>query len=149
MMAQLSPKRRFAVLARCGFACVYCGKRPPEIELHIDHKIPVGLGGSNEDANLVAACRACNTGKGDELFLGIPEHLSPAVQLAARVRQAAKEPRTATVNARVTLRTRRRLEKLAERLRCSMSDVVRKLIATGGELNNKASRASQRREKDV
>jgi 5-methylcytosine-specific restriction endonuclease McrA len=31
---------RFEVLRRDGFACTYCGRKPPDVELHIDHVIP-------------------------------------------------------------------------------------------------------------
>lgn len=33
----ISKALRFEVLRRDGFACTYCGRRPPDIELHIDH----------------------------------------------------------------------------------------------------------------
>jgi 5-methylcytosine-specific restriction endonuclease McrA len=55
---------RFRVLERCNFACSYCGRRPPEVELVIDHVDPVVLGGSSDEENLTAACRDCNAGKG-------------------------------------------------------------------------------------
>lgn len=54
---------RFRVLERDGFACHYCGRRPPEVELVIDHVDPVVLGGASDEDNLVAACRDCNAGK--------------------------------------------------------------------------------------
>jgi 5-methylcytosine-specific restriction endonuclease McrA len=61
---------RFRVLERCGFACVYCGRRPPEVELVIDHVDPVVLGGTSGEVNLVAACRDCNAGKGATPLVG-------------------------------------------------------------------------------
>ena len=65
---QLSKKERFEVLARCGFSCVYCGRRPPEVVLHVDHGLPVAAGGTNDGENLVAACFDCNTGKRARIF---------------------------------------------------------------------------------
>lgn len=59
----LSKRTRFEVLKRDGFACRYCGRRPPEVELVVDHVFPVASGGGNEMANLAAACRDCNLGK--------------------------------------------------------------------------------------
>lgn len=56
---------RFAILKRDGFACHYCGRKPPEVELHVDHVIPVADGGTDDPANLVAACFDCNAGKSD------------------------------------------------------------------------------------
>lgn len=58
--------RRFAVLRRSGFACHYCGRTPPEAVLQVDHKVPLALGGTNDDENLIAACTACNLGKSAE-----------------------------------------------------------------------------------
>lgn len=66
----IGPKLRFRVLERCGFACTYCGRKPPWITLHVDHVVPVALGGTNDEGNLVAACWECNTGKGAALLAG-------------------------------------------------------------------------------
>lgn len=61
-------KRRFEVLHRDGYTCQYCGAKGPQAggsaELHIDHRIPVSAGGTNDVVNLVTACRDCNLGKG-------------------------------------------------------------------------------------
>ena len=48
-----------------GGVCVYCDQpftdeRPPTI----DHVIPISRGGMNDDSNVVAACRSCNSSKG-------------------------------------------------------------------------------------
>lgn len=43
--------------------CVYCGARPKR--LTIDHVIPVSRGGHNDAANVVPACRSCNSRKGN------------------------------------------------------------------------------------
>ncbi|HEX5410338.1 MAG TPA: HNH endonuclease [Terriglobia bacterium] len=60
----ISPKKRWHVLARDSFTCVYCGRKPPEVALHADHKVSVKDGGSDELDNLVTACDECNGGKG-------------------------------------------------------------------------------------
>jgi len=62
-----SKRRRFAVLQRCGFACVYCGRRSPDVELHVDHVTPLARGGNHDEGNLVAACVDCNLGKATSL----------------------------------------------------------------------------------
>lgn len=54
---------RFAVLVRDAYTCQYCGRRAPEVELHVDHRKPVSQGGSDTLDNLVAACVDCNLGK--------------------------------------------------------------------------------------
>lgn len=55
---------RFDVLNRDGFRCVYCGAAPPDVVLHVDHKLAVARGGTNDKDNLVTACLPCNIGKG-------------------------------------------------------------------------------------
>lgn len=59
----IRPADRFTILERDDHACVYCGARPPEAVLHIDHVMPVSRGGTNEIENLVTACELCNLGK--------------------------------------------------------------------------------------
>lgn len=58
------PKRRWQVIARDSFTCVYCGRKPPEVTLHVDHKVSVKDGGTDDLENLVTACDGCNGGKG-------------------------------------------------------------------------------------
>ncbi len=61
----IGARLRFEVLRRCNFACYYCGV-PAALGvkvLHVDHVIPVDLGGTNDPWNLVAACWDCNAGK--------------------------------------------------------------------------------------
>jgi hypothetical protein len=55
---------RFQVLRRDGFTCQYCGRKPPEVKLHIDHLQPWSSGGLNALENLKTSCEACNLGKG-------------------------------------------------------------------------------------
>lgn len=67
---EISLSKRFSVLSRDGFACRYCGRKPPDVVLHVDHVTPVSSGGGNDPDNLVAACAECNLGKGDKLVTG-------------------------------------------------------------------------------
>ncbi len=63
----LSAKVRFQVLKRDNFICAYCGKsREQGAVLHVDHKISVRDGGSNDLSNLVTSCEECNLGKGSD-----------------------------------------------------------------------------------
>jgi 5-methylcytosine-specific restriction endonuclease McrA len=48
------------VHARYGGVCVYCGA-PGK---HVDHFLPIALGGTNTEENLVVACATCNCSKG-------------------------------------------------------------------------------------
>lgn len=58
------PSLRFEVFRRDDFRCRYCGRRSPEVVLHVDHRVPWSLGGATSLENLVTACRDCNLGKG-------------------------------------------------------------------------------------
>ena len=60
----LSKKIRFEVFKRDGFTCQYCGKKPPDVILHVDHIHPISKGGTNDLINLVTSCADCNLGKG-------------------------------------------------------------------------------------
>ena len=72
----ISKKVRFEIFKRDNFCCAYCGQRPPQTTLEIDHIKPVSDGGGNEDSNLVTSCFDCNRGKSDRLLASIPESLS-------------------------------------------------------------------------
>lgn len=61
----ISPKLRFDVFRRDKFVCQYCGACGPDVELEVDHIIPVSRGGTDEMSNLKTACFNCNRGKGD------------------------------------------------------------------------------------
>ena len=57
---------RYKVLSRDNFKCVRCGRSPatnPEVELHIDHKVPFSLEGKTIFENLETKCKECNLGK--------------------------------------------------------------------------------------
>lgn len=68
----LSKSKRFAIFERDGFACMYCGRQPPEIVLEVDHIHPISDGGTDDDANLVTACFDCNRGKSDKVIKSRP-----------------------------------------------------------------------------
>jgi len=50
-----------AVFRRDGYSCRYCGSTD---YLSIDHVVPRHQGGSDDEPNLVVACRSCNSRKG-------------------------------------------------------------------------------------
>ena len=60
------------VLIRDNMTCQYCSKKLDNSSASVDHIIPVSLFNKKEDANswtnLVAACKACNTKKGNKLI---------------------------------------------------------------------------------
>lgn len=59
----VSKRLRYEVLRRDNHTCMYCGRKPPEVVLTVDHVTPVSLGGRDEPSNLRTACRDCNSGK--------------------------------------------------------------------------------------
>lgn len=59
----ISKTLRYEVLRRDNHACRYCGATAPDVQLHIDHVVPIALAGSDDPTNLVAACADCNAGK--------------------------------------------------------------------------------------
>lgn len=54
---------RANVLLRDDHRCQYCGEQLPASQLTLDHVVPRSRGGTTSWANIVAACRPCNTRK--------------------------------------------------------------------------------------
>ena len=59
---------RFKILRRDNFTCQYCGRFPPTVQLHIDHKIPWSKVHEHKEDNLVVACAECNLGKSNNYY---------------------------------------------------------------------------------
>ncbi|WP_083222519.1 DUF1376 domain-containing protein [Ensifer sp. LC163] len=62
----MSQSAKAAIFERDGERCRYCGTT--EGPFHVDHILPVALGGSNDPENLTVACRDCNLSKGARLI---------------------------------------------------------------------------------
>ena len=57
---------RHEVFKRDNYTCVECGARKDDgATLHVDHKIPVSKGGTDELSNLQTLCSDCNLNKSD------------------------------------------------------------------------------------
>ena len=53
---------------RDNYTCQKCGKyMPDEVGLHVDHIIPVKLGGKSVESNLQVLCDKCNLSKGSKV----------------------------------------------------------------------------------
>lgn len=91
------PRRlRFEILRRDDFTCRYCGAKAPDVELHVDHVIPVVLGGASIPNNLITACEDCNNGKASTTAdAAIVEEVDATAELVARARRIASERRQA------------------------------------------------------
>ena len=60
----IRPQRRLAIYLRDGMACCWCGATVEDGEaLTLDHLRPTSRGGSNDSANLVTACKRCNSAR--------------------------------------------------------------------------------------
>lgn len=64
----LSKSKRFEIFKRDGFTCRYCGQRPPDVTLEVDHIHPSSKGGSDDELNLLTSCFDCNRGKSDKVL---------------------------------------------------------------------------------
>ena len=92
---------RFRILTRDGFACRYCGARPPDVVLQVDHIQPLSRGGSDRWENLITACWPCNSGKRARLLspelIAILEIAPETVPPPRRVRITPPRTRAARV----------------------------------------------------
>lgn len=61
----IPPLNNRELFFRDGNLCMYCGKEHPNFMLTRDHVKPVSKGGPDRWSNVVAACRTCNTRKGN------------------------------------------------------------------------------------
>lgn len=88
----INARLRYEVLRRDGFACRYCGSKAPDVELEVDHVLPVALGGGDEAGNLVAACAGCNAGKASSSPDApiVDAVADDALRWAAAIREAAR-----------------------------------------------------------
>lgn len=64
--SSIPPKLRHKVLKRDRYTCQACGARAPDVELEVDHVVPVSRGGTDDLSNLKVLCRDCNIGKGNK-----------------------------------------------------------------------------------
>lgn len=75
---RLSQRKRYSILHSAGFKCQACGAKPNkdnDVQLQIDHVIPVVLGGGNQDSNLQVLCSACNSSKHKNFAVNHKEEL--------------------------------------------------------------------------
>lgn len=90
----VSRRLRFEILRRDNHTCRYCGAQAPDVELTVDHVIPVALGGGDEPANLVTACEPCNSGKSSvPADAAIVEDVDATAFLFAQAMERASERR--------------------------------------------------------
>ncbi len=66
---------RFRILKRDGFSCLYCGSKPPDVRLHVDHLRPMASGGKDMPWNLITSCLPCNLGKWAHPVSSVPARI--------------------------------------------------------------------------
>lgn len=98
----VSKRTRFEVMRRDGHACRYCGAMAPDVKLHVDHVMPVALGGTDKPDNLVTACVDCNAGKTSTSpdATVVADVKAADLALAEAMKRAADEAITASSAAR-------------------------------------------------
>ena len=72
-----TPDLRHRLAKRQGGRCVYCRNKfgADSKGSTIDHIIPVSAGGTDDESNLQALCRTCNTLKADHTHAELVEHI--------------------------------------------------------------------------
>lgn len=71
----VSKRLRFDIFKRDSFTCGYCGSKPPNVILEVDHILASANGGTDEACNLITSCFDCNRGKSDRELLVRPKPL--------------------------------------------------------------------------
>ena len=88
----LSTRTRFEIFKRDEFTCQYCGRRAPDVVLHVDHIVPLADGGTYDQMNLITSCAECNGGKSDVPLNAVIAPEDPAVR-AAEIREQERAMR--------------------------------------------------------
>jgi len=85
------------LMIRDQFQCQYCGRRPSQRDLNVDHIVPRSRGGQDSWENLVVSCRTCNLRKGrctpaeaGMSLLSVPQR--PRWSTATQIRLVTREP---------------------------------------------------------
>ena len=74
-----SKKLRMEILTRDGRRCLICGRSPMyyvDVELHVHHAVPWGVGGITEPANLITLCKTCHDGLDPHFDPDLTKYLS-------------------------------------------------------------------------
>lgn len=74
-----SPKLRMEVMKRDGRKCRLCGRQPEahlDLELHVHHVRPSGIGGLTETRNLITICSTCHRGLEPHFESGLFDYLT-------------------------------------------------------------------------
>lgn len=64
------------IFKRDNYQCKSCGKTAQQIQLNVDHIIPLAQGGSNDISNLQTLCKLCNQRKKHDIDPRFKRHFS-------------------------------------------------------------------------
>lgn len=56
---------QFSLSRRFGWLCWYCGNKFNGASIHLDHIIPISVGGPDDESNIALSCGFCNMAKSD------------------------------------------------------------------------------------
>lgn len=101
----VSRRLRFEILRRDGHTCRYCGAKAPDVQLTVDHVVPIALGGGDDPSNLVTACQGCNAGKSSmPADAAMVEDVdATAMMFSWAIERAAERRREAIIDLRLDL----------------------------------------------
>lgn len=68
MKGSFTPLEWKELVEKYDHRCLWCGKQEPEIELTVDHIVPVSLNGTNYIDNIQPLCRQCNSRKNTKII---------------------------------------------------------------------------------
>lgn len=99
---RMSAERRARIVAEYGGMCGICGRSIADDEYEIDHAVPLGLGGTDDDGNLQPVHLACHRAKtyGGRLTRGDVREIAKAKRIARR-NQGVQSSRSLTHRALV------------------------------------------------
>jgi len=61
-------RRKKRAIEMFGHQCAYCGIYVRDVNITVDHIIPISQGGNSNLSNLAIACRPCNNVKGNNVW---------------------------------------------------------------------------------
>lgn len=122
---------RFEVFKRDKFTCQYCGRKAPEVNLELDHIIPVSKGGKDDMINLVTSCFDCNRGKS-------ARELSDTT-IIDNERKQIEDLQDRNEQLKMLLEWREELQSIEDRELETVDDLIKKETGSGlNEYNGKA-----------
>lgn len=86
----ISKSLRFKIFEKDNFTCQYCGRKPPQVILHIDHIHPKSKGGTDDEINLTTSCQDCNLGKRDKIIKN-PKTKKEIIQVLENAKESEEQ----------------------------------------------------------